>query len=187
VSGHGFAPALLVASTQILLVKLAETHTDVGEILTEANAFLERGTEDDRFVTVFLGRIDPESRSFEYVSAGHPTGYVLDERGFVKAEMESTALPLAVLPNGDFPKAPPLTLAPGDTVVLLTDGILEARSAAEQPFGSLRAIDVVRTYRDRTAREIIDQLYRAVCEFTAPQRPWDDVTAMVIKVGPNGR
>ena len=186
VSGHGFGPALLVASIQTLLAKLAETHAEVGEILAEANAFLERGTEDDRFVTVFLGRLDPASRSFQYASAGHPTGYVLDERGQVRARMESTALPLGVLPKEVFPKAPPLTLVTGDTVVLLTDGVLEARSAAEQPFGAARALDVVRASQDRSAREIIERLHRAVCEFTAPRPPWDDVTAMIVKVGPGG-
>ena len=182
VSGHGFAPALLVASTQTLLQKLAETNNDVGEILTEANAFLAGETEDDRFVTVFLGRIDPMSRSFSYASAGHPTGYVIRANGQVKANLESTAFPLAVLPDTVIPKAPSVVLEPGDTVILLSDGVLECRSPEEQPFGSRRVIDLVRNHRDRSAREIIDRLYRGVCEFAGSESLWDDVTAIVVKV-----
>ncbi len=182
VSGHGFAPALLVASIQTLLQKLAETNNDVGDILTEANAFLAGETEDDRFVTAFLGRIDPVSRSFSYASAGHPTGYVIGADGEIRANLESTAFPLAVLPDTVIPKATSVVLESGDTVILLSDGVLECRSPEEQPFGSRRAIDLVRDHRDRSAREIIDRLYRGVCEFVGSESLWDDVTAIVVKV-----
>jgi PAS domain S-box-containing protein len=184
VSGHGFAPALLVASTQTLLRSLADTRGDAGQILTDANAYLTNETADERFVTVFLGRLDPGPRIFSYASAGHPTGYVLRAGGEVKAELDSTSLPLAVLPDTTVPKADPVQLESGDTVVILTDGVMEARSANEESFGSRRALDVIRAHRDRTSREIIDRLYRAVCEFTGGDTLWDDVTAMVVKVGP---
>jgi sigma-B regulation protein RsbU (phosphoserine phosphatase) len=184
VSGHGFAPALLVASTQTLLQVLAKTRTDVGQILTDANAFLASGTEDERFVTVFLGQIDPEARTFTYASAGHQPGYILGEGGEIKAVLESTSIPLAVLPDISVPKADPVPLASGDTIVLLTDGVIDARSAGDESFGKARALDVVRAHQERTSREIIDRLYRAVCDFTGSDTLWDDVTAMIVKVGP---
>jgi len=184
VSGHGFAPALLVASTQTLLRNLAETRNQVGQILTEANAFLANETEDDRFVTVILGGIDPDSGTFTYASAGHPTGYILREGGEVKAELSSTSLPLAVFPDTTVPQADPVHLEPGETIVLLTDGVIEARSASEESFGSRRALDVIRAHQDRTSREIIDRLYRAASEFTGSERLWDDVTAVIVKVAP---
>ena len=70
----------------------------------------------------------------------------------------------------------------GDMVVLLTDGVLEARSPREEPFGARRAIEVVRAHQDRSTREIIDRLYRAVCEFCQSDELWDDLTAMIVKV-----
>jgi sigma-B regulation protein RsbU (phosphoserine phosphatase) len=182
VSGHGFAPALLVASTQTLLRTLADTRSDVSQILTEANAFLANETEDERFVTVILGGIDPVSRTFTYASAGHPTGYVLRKSGEVKAELKSTSLPLAVFPDTLIPQAEPVQLEPGETIVLLTDGVIEARSANEQSFGRRRALDIIRAHHDRSSRETIDCLYRAICEFTGSERLWDDVTAVIVKV-----
>ncbi len=111
VSGHGFGPALLMASTSTLIRLLTETHTDVGEILARVNRFLAKET-DDHFVTLLLGCLDPQSRSFHYASAGHPTGYVLDSAGAVKARLESTAPPLAVSPaSEEFPAADPVILA----------------------------------------------------------------------------
>ena len=93
VSGHGLGPALLMASTRSILRSIARTTGDVSEILTLANRFLREDTQPDHFVTLFLGRLDPHSRQFSYVSAGHPAAYVLDTSGKVKARLESTALP----------------------------------------------------------------------------------------------
>ncbi len=182
VSGHGFAPALLMASTHAYLHSLVETHTEVDEILTLANSILIKQTEDDRFVTLLLGRLDPQTRSFVYASAGHPTGYVLDASGEVKARLESTAFPLGVLPDTEFPAGDPIQLQPGDLVLLLTDGMLEARSPEDVCFGVQRVLETARANRDRTAAEIIESLYQAVRVFSQREKPHDDVTAVVIKV-----
>ena len=184
VSGHGFGPALLMASTHALLRSLANHHTQLGEILGIANSILAEQTEADRFVTLLFGCLDVRSRSFVYASAGHATGYVLDFSGRVKARLESTALPLAILPDAEFPTAGPIALEPGDIVLLLTDGIPEARSPQDALFGDQRALEIVRENRDRTAREITERLYRAVHDFSGGKKPIDDVTTVVIKTEP---
>ena len=184
VSGHGFGPALLMASTHALLRSLANHHTQLGEILGIANSILAEQTEADRFVTLLFGCLDVRSRSFVYANAGHATGYVLDISGRVKARLESTALPLAILPDAEFPTADPIALEPGDIVLLLTDGIPEARSSEDVPFGDQRALEIVRENRDRTAREITESLYRAVRDFSGGKKPIDDVTTVVIKMEP---
>ena len=183
VTGHGFGPALLMASTSTLIRLLAETQTDVSEILGSVNRFLAKETED-YFVTLLLGFIDPQTRSFRYASAAHPTGYVLDSAGIVKARLESTALPLAIFPDTEFPTGDPITLEPGDVVVLVTDGIQEAISPTGEPFGTDRLLEVVRANRTKKAAQIVESLYRTVCEFSQREEPVDDVTTIVIKVEP---
>ncbi len=183
VSGHGFGPALLMASTSTLIRLLTETHAEVGEILGRVNRFLAKET-DDRFVTLLLGCLDPRSRSFQYASAGHPTGYILDSSGVVKVRLKSTAPPLAVSATAEFPAAGPITLEPGDIVVLLTDGLQEAVSPGWEQFGTAHLLDVVRSDRASKAAQIVESLYRAVCEFSQRAKPADDVTAVVIKVEP---
>ena len=136
VTGHGIGPAMLMASTHAHLRSLAQTYTDAGEILAMANASLVRETGDDRFVTLFLGRLDPRTRSFVYASAGHPAGYVLDASRKVKARLESTSLPLGIKQDAEFPAGEPVALKPGDMILLITDGILEARSPAGGYFGA---------------------------------------------------
>jgi len=184
VSGHGLGPALLMASTHAHLRSLAQTFTDAGEILALANASLVRETGDDQFVTLLLGRLDPRTRAFVYASAGHPAGYILDASGSVKACLESTSVPLGIWPDVDFPPGDPVMLEPGDLVLLITDGILEARSPTGDYFGTGRALEVVRAHRGQAAGEIIEALYWAVLEFSESRKPADDVTAVVIKVAP---
>lgn len=181
VSGHGFGASLLMASTSALFRSLSETLADVGEILGKVNRFLAKET-DSHFVTAFLGCLDPDHRWFRYSSGGHPTGYVLDASNAVKARLESTAPPLAISPATEFPAAEPVALARGDIVVLLTDGILEAMSPADELFGTDRVLEIVRANRAKKASQIVECLHRAVCEFAQRKKPADDVTAIVIKV-----
>jgi len=185
VSGHGFSSALLMALTCARLRSLAESGIALDAILARVNAALVRETEGDRFVTLLFARLDPESRTLRYANAGHPPGIVLDRAGNLKAQLASTAIPLGILHETTFPVAGPIALEPGETVVLLTDGVLEAGSAPNDLFGIGRVVQTVRAHLDKPAREITESLRRAVCEFSQRQTPLDDVTVVVIKVLPS--
>ena len=182
VCGHGLGPAILMASTQAFLRSSAEVHDDIGEILGRVNRCLLDVAEQDRFVTLFLGRLDPRARTLTYSSAGHPTGYVLDPAGTVKTRLESTAVPLAITPDIKFSVGSVVSLESGDTVVLLTDGILEAQSPAGDAFGIERLLQTVRAARVGKAAEIVDHLFQAVRAFCGPEKPIDDITTVVIRV-----
>jgi len=72
--------------------------------------------------------------------------------------------------------------SPGDTVCLLTDGIVEARSTEAIEFGAGRALDLVRANRRETAHQIVETLVRGVRQHCFPARNHDDLTAVVLKV-----
>jgi len=182
VSGHGFGPALLMAATRAYLRALAQTYTDVGTILTLANRVLAEDIGDDLFVTLFLGRLDPGTRSLQYASAGHPTSYLLDGAGRTRGLLKSTAVPLGVLPELQYVTSEAMRLEAGDLVLFLTDGIAEARTPDQTPFGVDRILDFVRSCRTSDARRIVNDLYQTVRTFSqnTPQR--DDITAVVLKV-----
>jgi sigma-B regulation protein RsbU (phosphoserine phosphatase) len=86
------------------------------------------------------------------------------------------------MPDTVFPVIGPMVLEPGDIVLLLTDGVLEAQSPDDDDFGSERALEIVRKNRSQTAREIVESLYRAILEFSRTENQRDDVTVVVIKV-----
>jgi sigma-B regulation protein RsbU (phosphoserine phosphatase) len=182
VSGHGLGAALAMAGIHSLLKVLSQSHSDFTMLFNKTNAFLTAPTASARLATIIAVRVEAGHRSLAYLNAGHPAGYVLDAAGNVRELLESSALPLAVDPNLQYPKATAVPLEPGDLVLLLTDGVLEANSPDGQQFGSQRTIALVRENRNCTAIEIIQRLHRSVVEFAGSAAPHDDITAVILKV-----
>jgi sigma-B regulation protein RsbU (phosphoserine phosphatase) len=182
VSGHGVGPALLMAEARALLRAFAQTHSDVSEVLGLINRVLVPDVDGDRFITMLLAKLDPRSRTLVYASAGHQTAFVIDAAGGVKRSMPSTGIPLGIRDDTDFPASPAIPMQTGDIVLLVTDGVVEARDPEGVVFGSKRAVDLVRIYRKLTARRIVDNLYYAVRAFSRDLPQYDDITATVIKV-----
>lgn len=184
VSGHGLGPALVMAMIHAHLRSLVKMHSDLSEMVGSANEFLIGEEEEEIFVTLFFGALDPPTKWFRYVSAGHPPGYVLDRTGKVKCRLESTSLPLGILADVTFPMGQAVQLEQGDLVLLLTDGIPEAASPAGEMFGIARALELVRENRQKPAREIIRCLYEEVRRFSGGEKLIDDMTSIVIKILP---
>jgi serine phosphatase RsbU (regulator of sigma subunit) len=182
VCGHGHGPALLMAETRAYLRAFLTTHADVTEIVQLLNRALASDTPEGRFVTLLFAGLDPRTNSLVYASAGHATCYVLDRSGGVKTTLESTGMPLGIVEENEVAAAPPLILEPGDIVLLITDGIVEAHSTDDELFGVQRMLDFVQANNSRSAREIVDGLFAAVRGFCGAKAPLDDMTAIVGKV-----
>jgi sigma-B regulation protein RsbU (phosphoserine phosphatase) len=182
VSGHGSGPALLMAATRAYLRGLAKTERDVSKILALANQALVEDTGGEYYVTLFLGCLDPRTRSFRYASAGHPTGYLCDASGAVRRRLPSTGVPLGLFPDCDFPCGDEVTLEPGDILFVVTDGVVEAAAPCGTAFGAERALSILRLYRGDSARHMVDNLYYAVRAFSRQAPQLDDITAVVVKV-----
>jgi serine phosphatase RsbU (regulator of sigma subunit) len=170
-----------MAELRAYLRALLLTRADVGEIVGLLNGALAEDAPEGHFATLLLARLDPTTRSLVYASAGHIPGYILSPSGQVKSVLQSTGMPLAVLPDGDFPAVAVPPLEPGDLLLLLTDGIVEAHGSGANFFGMKRVLDVVRAHQDRTSRTIVDTLYAVVRDFCGAQTQLDDITAIVIK------
>ncbi len=180
VSSHGFASALIMVSTRRLLRTAAETQTDIGAILTAANRAIAEDTPLGRFVTLLFARIDLRTRTLSYAGAGH-LGYVLDATGAVTI-LDSTSLPLGIDGTTVVPHGDSITLAPGQILLLFTDGFPEAMSPQGELFGNARVLDIVQSHRDQSAREILDILFAEIRKFSHPGQLQDDATAVVLKV-----
>lgn len=184
VSGHGLGPAILMAELRAFLRAFAQTQADAGTVLSLTNRVLAPDVEEDRFVTLLLARLDPASRSLTYASAGHQTCYVLGGAGQVKHPLDSNGIPLGIFPEMDYQAAGPVALEPGDLVLLVTDGIVEARAPDGAVFGTERTTATAWANRHQPARQIAEDLYHAVRAFSQHFPQYDDITATVIKVEP---
>ena len=180
VSSHGMGPALLMSETRACLRTLAQASGDVGEILTRANRVLAADTGEFHFVTLAMARLDPRTKSMVYASAGH-RGYLL-HAGVDVTILDSTSLPLGVRADTVVPVAAPITLRSGELFTFFTDGVVEAESPGRVRFGVARALQAIRSERDKPAQEIIQFLHKDVLGFCRNQPPSDDVTIVVAKV-----
>ena len=180
VSSHGMGPALLMSETRACLRTLVQIHSDVGEILTRANRLLAADTSDFHFVTLAMARLDPRDRSMVYASAGQ-RGYLL-RCGLEVTILDSTSLPLGVRADTVVPTATPMALRPGDLVTFFTDGVVEAESPGRVRFGVARALQIIRSEREKPAMQIIEMLHQQVLGFCRSQPPSDDITIVVAKV-----
>jgi sigma-B regulation protein RsbU (phosphoserine phosphatase) len=147
-----------------------------------ANRRLAEDVAADYFVTLFLARLDPHTRSLVYCSAGHVPGYVLGAGGEVKRALPSTEAPLCVVKAGELPEAAVAPLEAGDLVFLLSDGIVEARGINGTQFGIERALKVVRACRHEPPGDVVAAVVREARAWSQGHQA-DDMTALVIKAG----
>jgi len=181
VSGHGFDAALHMVQARTMLRAIILTQSDPGAVLSQMNSLLVDELDDNRFITLVLARLDPQSRTLRYASAGHTTGYLLGSCGRLKAELRSTGVPLGLIAGATFESIAVSGLEDGDIVALFTDGIVESvdEGAYYGPEGALRDL---RRHRHEPAADIVDHVTRAAQAFArGPQT--DDMTMVVCKVG----
>ncbi len=185
VVGHGLGSALVMAATRTCLRSLiASDYNRAEEIIDRANQVLLDSTPDNCFVTLTLLQLDPAARVMNYVNCGHVTSYLLDSQGSVKARLSSTALPLGCLPEFQIEPVLDLALETGDILVMLTDGVTEAESPEKQFFGEQGALEVVRANLAAPATEIVRAIHEAAREFSQTNSLRDDITSLVMRVGP---
>ena len=169
-----------MAETCAYLRALSENCNDVGEVLDRLNDFLTNRTRDDRFVTLFLARLDPASRSFLYAGAGHPC-FLFDAAGTMRM-LDATGLPLGVMSEASIPVGGPVMLDPGQTLLLITDGVTDATNVEGELFGIERVREVITSNACSSAERTAQMLFEAAHEFARDVPQLDDLTAVVLKL-----
>jgi sigma-B regulation protein RsbU (phosphoserine phosphatase) len=183
VTGHGISAALLMASARSALRNQLPYQGESLEGLFERlNDQLVRDTGEERFMTLFYGLLDAEARTLQWASGGHDPALLLRRKtGEIEELAEPRGIPLGIMAGASYQQSAPVTLDPGDIVLVGTDGIWEAASPAGDDFGKDRLKEILTSYADTSAAEICDRVVVAVSEFrdSAPQA--DDITLVVIR------
>jgi sigma-B regulation protein RsbU (phosphoserine phosphatase) len=156
VSGKGITAALLAACLEALSAGPIEEGQPPDAICARIARLLYARTSAESFATAFLGVLEPESGRVRYANAGHNPALLLRASGAVE-QVLATGTPLGVLPAARYPAAE-VALAPGDCLVLYTDGIVEATNPADEEYGLERLVDSVVRHRG----ESLESLSRAL-------------------------
>lgn len=182
VTGHGLGPALLMADARAYLRALAVSEQRFEDILARVRSLMIEDLGLDHFITLFFAKLDPATGTWTYINAGHPPGYVFGADGRVKCEMGPGTAALGIDRDETPLEALQVGLEKGDLLLLISDGIPEARNHAGEEFGEDRVLEIVRRERHRTAAEIIQALMDEARRFCKPDPLQDDMTAVVLKL-----
>jgi phosphoserine phosphatase len=180
-AGHGIGSALSVTEFRAMLHIGLRLSADLETLMLQINQQLEDDLPDNRFITAFLGVLDPRAHRVTYHAAGQgPLLHYRAARGDV-VWCEPSTTPLGIFRELDVDIAPPILMEPGDLLVLLTDGFYEYQDAAGRFFGKERVSELVHRLRDQPVSDVLAGLISEVRDFAGSAPQIDDLTALLVK------
>ncbi|MCP4574213.1 MAG: HDOD domain-containing protein [bacterium] len=181
VVGKGSPAALLAAHLQATLRALAPVQSDPGALVAALNENLFQATDDEHFATLFLAVASPAGDELACVSAGHVPPLLL-KCGGERAWLPPQGPPVGMLPRATY-MVRPTALAPGDLLVVATDGVLEANGPAGTPLGA-DGLAAAAAGAGPRPDDVVRSILAAVSEVPARDRasadPVDDLTLLVV-------
>ncbi len=180
VAGKGIPAALLMAKVAADARFCALTEPDLSSVIGRLNEHLQEAGRLDRFVTFAACLLDATKHAVTFVNAGHlpPLIYRKATGTFEDGTTsEQTGLPLGIVEGIPY-EASGVTLAPGDTVVLITDGITESKNKEEKDFHMSGVVAALQA-GPMTPRAMLDRLVAAVHQHAAGRKPFDDLTIVI--------
>ena len=181
VAGKGLPAALLMASLQGALRSLASRSADGGlaGLVGTLSAQIHSLTADYRFATFFWGVFDEKRRALDYVNAGHNPPMLLRGSGSIE-RLRIGGPPLGILGQASYASSS-VTLAPGDLLLIYTDGVTEAANGASDQFGDERLERVLRDSSTESVAGVCASVLAAVTAFEDGQPQNDDITLVAAR------
>lgn len=180
-TGHGIAPALSVTQMHAMLRIALELGTPLEDAVLAVSNRLAATLAEDRFVTAFVGLLDPATHVLRYVSAGQAPILRFDGARGTLEQRGPTTFPLGALPARRARPAQTLDFGPGDLLLLASDGVFEARNPEGDVFGERRVETLVATHPAATVEQLACTLRAAVAAFAQGLAQEDDVTLVLVR------
>jgi sigma-B regulation protein RsbU (phosphoserine phosphatase) len=177
VAGKGSPAALLAAALLGMFSSEAAYNTSAAALIGRLNAGLVRRAIEARFATMFYGMID-SGGSLTYSNAGHNAPLLVSAAGVRRLDTGGTVLGL--FDRATFEEET-VALAPGDFIVIFTDGVSEAFNAVGEEFGDTRLTSTVESHRGEPPQAVVDALLADVRAFCGDAPQSDDVTMVVVR------
>ncbi len=177
VTDKGVPAALVMASTRSLLRADAPRLVSPSAVLARVNDLLFPSIPARMFVTCIYAVLNPETGHFRYANAGHNLPYLYTEDGVV--ELRATGMPLGLMPGMSYEESE-TTLVPGQSMLLYSDGLIEAHDEQGEMFGFPR----LKTLMEEpvSSHDLIDKLMTELTRFTGSSREQeDDITLVALQ------
>lgn len=180
-AGKGIYACLYSLTVRSMLRSYGEIHEDLETITKETNNLFCLDTGDSGvFVTAWLAFYDEKTRELSFSNCGHFPAYLLRANGTIeKLTTEGMALGVEKF---DEVQTSSVQLDSGDSLLLFTDGVVEAHNDEMKMFGEKQLMESFKKRKELKAKQIVDELIEEVAFFAGGSPQYDDLTLIVIKV-----
>ena len=185
VSDKGVPAALFMMSTRTLLKGTAIGGSNPGDVLREVNDQLCEENDAEMFVTVLYAVYDPQNRQLTYSNGGHDSPLIIHADGSSTLLPLTRGIALGVMPGLTYNQQT-VSLKPGDTVILYTDGVTEAMNAEGEQYGLDDLRDMFADAPPGSSEAANKAVFDAVHQFAQDTPQSDDITCLVMRRGGNG-
>src|SRR6202048_1166779 len=180
VAGKSIPAAMLMATFQASLKTLSTTPASLPELAAGMNQYACSNSQGGlRFTTAFLAEYDPARRLFTYINAGHNQP-ILRRTGGLIERLDVGGLPRGIQADAKYESAS-VALAPGDWLVIFTDGLVEAVNASDEEYGESKVLVLLENARSTSPQELLNRLMADLDLFVGNTPQHDDVTCMLLK------
>ncbi len=180
VSDKGVPAALFMMSSRTLLKGAAIGREQPSEVLQEVNSLLHDDNDAAMFVTVLYAAYDTATGEFTYASGGHDSPLVVHADGSSALLPGTGGVALGIVPDFPFGQHT-VTIAPGDTVILYTDGVTEAMNGSGEQFGIERLQQVFAASPPADSQDASRAIFDAVSFFAGDTPQSDDLTCLTLQ------
>ncbi|HLH02613.1 MAG TPA: PP2C family protein-serine/threonine phosphatase [Bryobacteraceae bacterium] len=180
VAGKSVPAALLMATLRASLRTLAGACSGLPELMLRLNRYAcEQNAGGQRFTTVFLAELDLATRQLTYINAGH-NWPVLRHASGATERLDKGGVPIGLLASARY-ESGSAQLAPGDTLLIFTDGLIEAENDREEEFGEDRMFAVFNASAGRSAKDVLRNVMAEADHFVGTAAQHDDITCLVLR------
>jgi sigma-B regulation protein RsbU (phosphoserine phosphatase) len=180
VAGKGMPAALLMSNLQARSQVLFDDPTNLAALVGRLNRVIKANVPENRFITFFIGVIDPATGEMTYVNAGHNPPLLVHRSGRLE-KLAPTGMILGILPKAEYEEKT-CRMDEGDVVVLFSDGITEAsRPDVDEEFGEERLASILVETRGRPAKDVSEVIQQRLQAFTHGAPPADDLTLVIAR------
>lgn len=181
ISGKGLPASLMMTQLSAFIRAMADRRVpDWGELCHRLNHRMNEVREGNRYTTLLIGSLNPENGDFRYVNAGHNPPLLVPGDGGPARRLEGTGPMVGLLPEVTFREGH-AALLPGDTLLVFTDGLVEAENPVGEDLGDEALADLVRLHPEADAETLLELLLALAFEHLDGQGFRDDVTLVVVK------
>jgi hypothetical protein len=180
VAGKSIPAAMLMATFQASLKTLSTAQVALPELVANMNKYACSNSQGGlRFTTAFLSEYDPARRVFTYINAGHNHPILRRSNGLIE-RLDVGGLPIGIQSEAKYESAS-VALAPGDWLIIFTDGLVEAENAHQDEYSETRLLGAIAAGAASTPAEMLDRLMAELDLFVGNTPQHDDVTCLLVK------